>query len=240
MHESVFAHDDHLPKKRGDRPLIETQDLPRQRRGTVPGGHSRYPDQDVMAEQDDWDAVTRRMLVDRVENPPPIRFLDAGEEACLRAFVDLFLGQDDEDPRVPALEWIDDRLYTNRSDGYRHVDLPPSRELWRLVVRALDEAARARGAPSYAEAEGLTREWIVGALADARLEAPSLEGLSQKTVWSVLTGQMVEAFWSHPWAWNEMGFPGPAYPRGYARLGADEREYWEAYEEGPVRDRRAP
>ena len=30
---------------------------------------------------------------------------------------------------------------------------------------------------------------------------------------------MLEAFYSHPWAWNEIGFGGPAYPRGYMRLG---------------------
>ena len=30
---------------------------------------------------------------------------------------------------------------------------------------------------------------------------------------------MLAAFYSHPWAWNEIGFGGPAYPRGYARLG---------------------
>jgi hypothetical protein len=27
------------------------------------------------------------------------------------------------------------------------------------------------------------------------------------------------AFYSHPWAWNEIGFGGPAYPRGFMRLG---------------------
>jgi hypothetical protein len=236
MRESAFAGDDHLPKKRGDRPLLATEDLPRQRRGTVPGGHSRYPDQDVMSERDSWDEPTRRLLVDRVEHPPAIRFLEAAEEACLRSFVDLFLGQQDEEPRVPALEWIDDRLFTGRTDGYRHVGLPEDRELWRALARGLDEAARARGADSFAAAEGLTQEWIVGTLSEARLEAPSLVGLDQKTIWSVVSGQMAEAFWSHPWAWNEMGFPGPAYPRGYARLGADEREHWEAFEEGPVRD----
>jgi hypothetical protein len=36
------------------------------------------------------------------------------------------------------------------------------------------------------------------------------------------------AFYSHPWAWNEIGFGGPAYPRGYARLGPGQREHWEA------------
>ena len=35
------------------------------------------------------------------------------------------------------------------------------------------------------------------------------------------------AFYSHPWAWNEIGFGGPAYPRGYARLGVGLSEAWE-------------
>ena len=38
---------------------------------------------------------------------------------------------------------------------------------------------------------------------------------------------ILSAFYSHPWAWNEIGFGGPAYPRGYARLGAGQREHWE-------------
>ena len=29
---------------------------------------------------------------------------------------------------------------------------------------------------------------------------------------------VLAAFYSHPWAWNEIGFGGPAYPRGYMRL----------------------
>ena len=38
------------------------------------------------------------------------------------------------------------------------------------------------------------------------------------------------AFYSHPWAWNEIGFGGPAYPRGYKNLGFDRREPWEVAE----------
>ena len=38
---------------------------------------------------------------------------------------------------------------------------------------------------------------------------------------------VLSAFYSHPWAWNEIGFGGPAYPRGYARLGVGQRESWE-------------
>ena len=35
---------------------------------------------------------------------------------------------------------------------------------------------------------------------------------------------VLSAFYSHPWAWNEIGFGGPAYPRGYARFGVGQRE----------------
>ena len=50
---------------------------------------------------------------------------------------------------------------------------------------------------------------------------------------------LVEAFYSHPWTWNEIGFGGPAYPRGYMALGVDFHEPWEgreAFELDPVRD----
>jgi hypothetical protein len=30
---------------------------------------------------------------------------------------------------------------------------------------------------------------------------------------------VLSAFYSHPWACYEIGFGGPAYPRGYMRLG---------------------
>jgi hypothetical protein len=38
------------------------------------------------------------------------------------------------------------------------------------------------------------------------------------------------AYYSHPSAWNEIGFGGPAYPRGYKNLGLDRREPWEVRE----------
>jgi hypothetical protein len=53
---------------------------------------------------------------------------------------------------------------------------------------------------------------------------------------------VLEAFYAHPWAWNEIGFGGPAYPRGYAAFGSPhlgEDEHWEAHETvhvDPVRD----
>ncbi len=41
------------------------------------------------------------------------------------------------------------------------------------------------------------------------------------------------AYYSYPSAWSEMGFGGPASPRGYVRMDFDRRDSWEAAEAGP-------
>jgi hypothetical protein len=41
---------------------------------------------------------------------------------------------------------------------------------------------------------------------------------------------VLHAYYSHPTAWNEIGFGGPASPRGYVRMGYDRRDPWEAVE----------
>ena len=48
------------------------EDLPLQRKGVVPQGRGRYPDYDVLSQADHWDEVTRRMILDRIHDVPPI------------------------------------------------------------------------------------------------------------------------------------------------------------------------
>ena len=40
-------------------------------------------------------------------------------------------------------------------------------------------------------------------------------------------------YYAHPTAWNELGFGGPASPRGYVRMAANRRDPWEAAEAKP-------
>jgi hypothetical protein len=211
--------------------------LPRQRRGTTPQLHGRYPDYDVLEQADHWDEATRKVVLDRVENVPEIRFFDALEARTLKAFCDVVTAQDAE-PRIPVLSYVDDKLHSGRLDGYQYYDLPDDRELWKLVARGLDEEARKRGAPSYADGEQELCEAIVGDFADAKLHGGVWSTFSVGRAWTIVTGHIVQAFYAHPWAWNEIGFGGPAYPRGYSRFGsphldAAEREEWEGEEHDP-------
>lgn len=211
------------------------EDLPRQRRGTTPQMRGRYPDYDVLEEVGHWDEPTRDVVLKRVEEVPPIRFFDAAEARTLGAFCDVVTAQDTE-PRIPVLAMVDEKLHAGRLDGFRYAEMPPDPETWRAVARMLDAAARERGAEDFATVAPEPQHEIVDAFAHGDLEG---EGIAVDLAWTVVMRAVLAAFYSHPWAWNEIGFGGPAYPRGFARLGPGQREHWEKpprFERDPVRD----
>ena len=44
---------------------------------------------------------------------------------------------------------------------------------------------------------------------------------------------VITNYYAHPAAWAEIGFNGPASPRGHMRLGLGKRDPWEAEEKRP-------
>ena len=209
----------HLPNLRPDKQPPEPSWLPRQRRGTTPQMIGRYPDFDVLESRDTWDEATTKVVMARLHQEGPFRFFSPREVATLRAFCDVATAQD-ADPRIPVAEMVDDKLAAGRLDGYQYADMPDDRDTWRLVLAGLDEAAEGRyGRASFAACDPEAQEAIVGDLAEARLAGGSWEKLNVKRAWAVCMRMVLAAFYSHPWAWNEIGFGGPAYPRGYMRMG---------------------
>jgi hypothetical protein len=232
------AGPDRLPRRRSSGLPPDPDELPRQRKGTVPQGRGRYPDFDVLAEADHWDEATRRVVFARVEDVPPIRFFDEAQARTLEAFCDTVMAQEDE-PRVPVLAFVDQKLFDGRLDGYRYASMPDDRETWRLVARGLDEQARAAEGEPFASVSTDARIDIVSRFHRGDLRGGVWDDVDPPLAWKVVMRAVLEAFYSHPWAWNEIGFGGPAYPRGYARLGIGLKEAWEgeeAFDLDPVRD----
>jgi hypothetical protein len=193
---------------------------------TSPQHKGRYGDYDVLREADHWDEVTRRLVLDRVANVPPFRFFDDGEQEILSLFCDLMTAQDGE-PRIPVLAYVDEKLHENRGDGYQYFDLPADQEVWRTVARGLDEEG-------FLLLDDAGRRGLIDRFSKGELYGGAWATLNVTRAFSIVTRDICECFYSHPWAWNEIGFGGPAYPRGYAAFGnpdLGEREHWEAAEQ---------
>jgi len=235
-----FRLAEHLPNNRPAGQPSSPDALPRQRNGVTPQMHGRYPDFNVLDEAGHWDEVTRQTVMKRVEEVPPIRFFTDDEAATLAAFCDRVMAQDRE-PKIPVLNMIDAKLLSGAREGYRYADMPDDGETWRGVAAGLDAAVRQHGAGRFASAPDEVQDAIINAFSDGALRGRVWDQLPPKRAWSIVMRDVLSAFYSHPWAWNEIGFGGPAYPRGYARLGTGQRESWEgapAVELDPVNDTR--
>ncbi len=238
MADRDFRSAEHLPNQREHGQPADPDELPRQRNGVTPQMHGRYPDFNVLDQADHWDEPTRQVVFKRVESVPPIRFFTTSEAITLGAFCDAVMAQDRE-PKIPVLNMIDAKLFSGKREGYRYADMPDDGETFRRVALGLDAAARQHGARDFVSASSEVKHDVIQAFADGSLHGQVWDELPCSRAWAVVMRETLSAFYSHPWAWNEIGFGGPAYPRGYARFGIGQRESWEgapAFERDPVKD----
>ena len=190
-----------------------------------------YPGYSTMAQKRSWDRATRDAVTPRVEQAPPIRFFSPQEAALLGAIIDRLLPQDDrsEARTIPILPMIDERLHKNALNGFRYEDMPPDQEAYRLGMQAIDEMARSRFGQMFVELTVHRQELILKSLHDGKPdpEHPVWQRMPVHRFWALLMEDCVTAYYAHPWSWDEIGFGGPAYPRGYMRLENGLREPWE-------------
>jgi hypothetical protein len=152
-----------------------------------------------------------------------LRFFTEQEATTARALLDRLLEQQSGvEPYVDVFADIDNRLALDVTDGWRYDDMPHDGEAWRASLQHLDADCRERFGCPLAAVGREQQMALVQAVQD--LLEHDWHGLPARHVWSLWTRYACTAFYSHPWAWNEIGFPGPAYPRGYLNLGVDARE----------------
>jgi gluconate 2-dehydrogenase subunit 3-like protein len=193
--------------------------------GNTPGGEQqRFPGYDVLGQVENWDAVTAGVVLERLALPPALRFFSIEEQAVGTCLFDQLLDQRGE-PKVPILELVDARLAENETDGWHYEDMPTDGEAFRRTFAALDDDARSAYGRHLFELDWVDQTDVIQAMQD--VGDGDWHGLVASRVWSLWTRYACTAFYSHPWAWNEIGFGGPAYPRGYKNIGLDRREPWE-------------
>lgn len=200
-----------------------------------PSGPGYYPGYRTLSQKDHWDEATRQVILDRVNNVPAIRFFRPEQARLMEAVCARIIPQDDRDPsrRVPIVPGIDARLFEDRHDGYRFEDMPPDREAYSLGLQAIDEIALHLHGRGFCEVAFEEQENILESLHDARPAAAHeiWKKMAVHRFWMLLLQDCVTEYYSHPWAWDEIGFGGPAYPRAYMRLERGEPEPWEKPEQ---------
>lgn len=181
--------------------------------------HRRFPGYDVLDQREHWDRRTSEVVMRRLGPHGAARFFSPAEEGVCRVLLTALLGLEPEG--VPVFELVDQRLADGITDGWRYDDMPHDGDAWR---RSLAELGR-RSFERMAEFERRR-------LLESIRTGDRFAGMPARRLWDLWLRTACTAYYSHPAAWSEIGFGGPAYPRGYKNVGLNRREPWEVEEEG--------
>jgi hypothetical protein len=194
---------------------------------------TRYPGYDVLAKRDtpSWDSITRQVVEARLATPLQPRFLDQAQWSAMVALCDGVVAQAADRPAVPVAAMLDACLFENQGEGWRDARMPPLRDAWRIGLAALDSESRAAHGVVLAQLEPAQLTALIGAMQRGELYGAEWCGIPPALFFSErVLHDLYGAYYSHPAAWSEIGFGGPANPRGYVRLYKDRRDPWEAIE----------
>jgi len=206
--------------------------------------NARYPGYDVLAKRDSpsWNEQTRAVIEERLAIDPNVhRFFTDAQWQTMAAVCARIIPQPAERSKpVPIAAMIDAKLSESRGDGYRDARLPPQGEAWRRGLTALEAESQSQYRVPFHELRPLSQDDLLAAIQKGQTTSAAWGEMSASLFFAKrLLHDIVTAYYAHPTAWNEIGFGGPAAPRGYVRMDFDRRDPWEAAEARPGREEQA-
>ena len=125
---------------------------------------------------------------------------------------------------VPALLVFVAFLFTLWTARKVVAALPPQGDAWRRGLAALDVAARQAHGERFHDLTPDRQDGLLCRMQNGELAGPEWGGMPSKLFFEHrVIPDITHAYYAHPVAWNEIGFGGPASPRGYVRMDYDER-----------------
>lgn len=190
---------------------------------------SYYPSFNVMDEEDEWDDHTQTIVNNRIDASPKHNELSKQEASLLYVICSLLMNE--EKPAVLrfVLHHFDKTLQSSPREGQRKVGVPDGKILIHQGLQALDQCARDTYAASFMELKSDDQLKLLEAVSvGTAMPHSAWDGIPQQPFFQKLMNMTIESYCSHPEVWSEIGYAGPAYPRGYVRTQLGQLDPWEA------------
>lgn len=194
-----------------------------------------YPSFDVLHEQEHWDPHTREIVNQRLrtESFYPHHFLNTLEAEYLSRLCSILLDEERYEVIAYVVHHFDSVLKADIGESQRKVGVPKQSELIRTGLDRLDKVCIERYRTTFAGLEKGDQEQLVSDWMNGKVSSLSgSEAFPVTEFMNIIHNESVAAYYSHPSIWSEIGYAGPAYPRGYIRSEFGLTDPWEARRDG--------
>ena len=190
---------------------------------------TRYPSYDVLNEKDQWDEHTREIVIKRLGPFPENQFLKEHEAEMIYAIARHIVYDQRKEILDYVVHHLDNTLSSPMGENQRKVGTPEQKILVRRGLKATDNLAKEQYGAPFLKIDVQQQFSILDDLARGKaMTSEDWQGIPQKEFFKKLATEIVNAYYSHPTVWSEIGYGGPAYPRGYVRVEMGLTDPWEA------------
>lgn len=189
----------------------------------------RYPAYDVWEQHTEWDEHTQKIVGARRMPAVAYQFFTEQEATLLQTVVSELV----HDRRLEVLTFVvshlDDSTASTIGESQRKVGVPPKKQLYRQGLQGIEEESQAAHGTSYLELSLDQQRELLQQIADGHIqEKRAWTAFAPADFFKRLLFDTVSAYYSHPLVWSDIGYGGPAYPRGYVRVEKGLTDPWEA------------
>lgn len=190
---------------------------------------SWYPSYNVLDRMERWDSHTKEIVRRRVGPFKMEKVLSVQESSYLAQFAKHIVFDDRNEIIAWIIHHVDEKLSSDIGENQRDLGVKPEKQFVIDGLRAIQHLAKITYQRDFTELTEQEQFTLISKLQKGQnAMIPEWQDIPQKNLFNKLVGLIVEAYYSHPAVWSEIGYGGPVYPDVYARVELGLTDPWEA------------
>lgn len=195
--------------------------------------HSHYPSYDVWDQHKEWDEHTQKVVGSRRSPQVAHQFFTEPEALLLQTIVSVLVNDHRLEVLTFVTQHLDEAAASPIGESQRKVGVPPKKELYRLGLMGVEAESSTTYGTSFVALKAEEQQSLLQGIADGNVRSgQAWSSAAPVDFFKQLLNDTVGAYYSHPLVWSDIGYGGPAYPRGYVRVEKGLTDPWEAKANG--------
>ncbi len=158
------------------------------------------------------------------------RFFDWHAFAIVRAACDQLIPQRERERPIDVAGALDARLADGAGDGWRYAEMPPDAMMHAMGAAGLDQTAYAMFKSGFASLMSAERDAVLAAVQAGETAGEVWQEMDAARYFEELLALIVDIYYAHPLALEEIGYVGMADAHGWQAIGLEERDAHEPME----------
>ena len=155
---------------------------------------------------------------------PATPVLNASQLVALSAIAARLIPQTQRTSAIDLVDAFHRRLADDTGLGWRYADLPPTTQLHQRGLSATDASAVAIFGKAFVALPPARQDELLQVIQGGRTDEAAWQGVNPALWFTELLATLVDIFYSHPLAQDEIGYAGMADAQGWSEVGLDARE----------------